>query len=132
MVARIWDWYQRLAGRDRLLATSFLAIILGTLPCYAFGVALLFAAPGSSGAASPAGEAAAPPAIPAHPSLGPTPVGSLVPASGAALPAAGPPTVTAATPPAASEPLPTASPHPAVSHPPPTGARPTGLGPGPA
>src|SRR4051794_41736586 len=110
MVARIWDWYQRLAGRDRLLATSFLAIILGTLPCYAFGVALLFAAPGSSGAASPAGEAAAPPAIPPPPSPGPTPVGSLLPASGAPLPAAGPPARPAAPPPPARRPHPPPSP----------------------
>jgi hypothetical protein len=84
MVAHVWCWYRGLAGRERGLATAFLAIIVGTLPCYAFGVALLFAAPIPSRAAAPSPPTLAPPTVtPAPP---PTAIRPTRPAPAAAGP----------------------------------------------
>ncbi|HZS02586.1 MAG TPA: hypothetical protein VFE37_27980 [Chloroflexota bacterium] len=103
-MAHLWRWYQGLAGRERGLATAFVAIIVGTLPCYAFGVALLFAAPSPSRAAAPVRPAAA--AAPTAPAPSATPVPP---------PTARPPTRPA---PATAAPVPAISGQPPAAKPP--------------
>ena len=86
-MANPWRWYRGLVGREQTLATAFLAIILGTLPGYAFGLALLFATPSPSGAAAPPPTATAGPTAASAATVTPPPA-AVAPNRSAPVPAA--------------------------------------------
>ncbi|HLI28532.1 MAG TPA: hypothetical protein VKZ60_15780, partial [Chloroflexota bacterium] len=44
-MAGLWEWYRGLPPRERGLVAAFLTIIVGTLPCYGLGLALILSAP---------------------------------------------------------------------------------------